>query len=88
LQIVQEREQEIETLWATLTILSDDKRCTTDDHIAREQYAAQTRLLAGQHADKTQRLHQWADDKAAYLSVREICNTSELALFLLGVFDA
>jgi hypothetical protein len=59
-----------------------------DDHLQREEYADKTRLLAGQHADKSSQLQAWVAEKKAYLARPETVNTTADARFHLAVFDA
>jgi hypothetical protein len=80
-------ELQVDAMWEELTTLSDEKRRVLDDHLAREQYAADTRLLAGQHDDKFAQLLTWAAEKSEYLEVREVINTVRDALYHLSVHD-
>eukprot|EP00912_Choanoflagellata_sp_UC4_P001444 UC4_evm1s900 len=51
--------------------LRDAKKGVLDDDLAREIYAAETRLLVDQHIERAKALEAWADEKAAYLKFRE-----------------
>jgi len=67
------------------------KRKVIEDHIAREQYAEETRKLAAQHADQFAKYTEWTKVKEAALRARETVEaiadvTKQLAL--LDAFDA
>eukprot|EP00041_Stephanoeca_diplocostata_P039173 m.1595633 g.1595633 ORF g.1595633 m.1595633 type:complete len:371 (-) comp25342_c0_seq39:7209-8321(-) len=47
------------------------KREILDDDLARELYAAETRLMAGQHQDAFAVIQKWSDEKLEYLKARE-----------------
>ncbi|EDQ86636.1 uncharacterized protein MONBRDRAFT_28031 [Monosiga brevicollis MX1] len=81
-------ESRITTRWAELDGLATEKQAVLDDHLAREEYAEQTRLLAGQHLDQHNRLQAWATEKQAYLDVRETVDTVQDAHYHLSVHQA
>ena len=68
---IQAREKEIDSMWANLTTLSDEKRRVLDDHLARETYAAETRVLNRGHVDKFDKLMAWVAEKEEYLNKKE-----------------
>eukprot|EP00051_Salpingoeca_urceolata_P017390 m.236470 g.236470 ORF g.236470 m.236470 type:complete len:1366 (+) comp18939_c2_seq7:236-4333(+) len=80
-------EQAVDALWAEFDTLSQDKQTLLDDHLARELYAEETRLIAGQHVDKSKQILAWAAEKNAYLQVREPCDTVGDAQFLISTLD-
>lgn len=86
-EAVRELETQVDTLWTSLTTLSDEKQRVLDDHLAREEYAAHTRLLAGQHDDKFTQLLTWSAEKSQYLEQREDITTVRDALYHLSVHD-
>lgn len=49
-------ETAVDALWVEIEGMAAEKRRILDDHLARELYAQETRLLAGQHEDKANQL--------------------------------
>ena len=81
-------ETQVQGFWALLTEKSDEKQRVLDDHLVREEYAEQTRLLAAQHDNRHSQLTAWGAEKLAYLAVREDINTVQEAHYQLSVHDA
>eukprot|EP00911_Craspedida_sp_UC1_P002721 UC1_evm2s1999 len=87
-EVVLALEGEIDAAFVGLEASAAEKKLVLEDDLARELFAQETRLLAGQHRDKAAHLMTWAADKAEYLAARESCDTVARARALLGAFTA
>ncbi|EGD76823.1 paramyosin [Salpingoeca rosetta] len=87
---VNAREQEVVSKWEQLNVLAEEKQKVLEDHLAREEYAEQTRLLAGQHHNRVLQLEAWYKPRQQFLDVhcRETVHTVDDALYRLGEYEA
>jgi len=83
-------EGEVTDLLQKLTTAHAAKLAILEDDLARELFAEETRLLAGQHTDQATHCAHWATEKSAYLgedimvhSVRD----AQVALSVLAAYD-
>jgi len=71
-----------------LTVAHAEKKSILEDDLARELFAEETRLMAGQHIDKATQCARWANEKAAYLQQDLIVHSIREAKVGLSVLDA
>eukprot|EP00043_Microstomoeca_roanoka_P017478 m.182433 g.182433 ORF g.182433 m.182433 type:complete len:1285 (+) comp16641_c0_seq1:297-4151(+) len=87
---IRNRQSEVDAWWLQLRALADTKRLILEDHLAREEYAVHTRLLAGQHRNQTKHLEAWFTPSYEFLTKHclEHVHTVDDALARLGQYEA
>lgn len=78
-QMINERENFVQSSWATLATQSAQKKLVLEDDLAREKYREEIRLCNMEHADRSSTLQAWIEQKEAYLDVREMIDTVDKA---------
>jgi len=68
---VETRNKWVDDKYEELQQLAATKRHVLEDHLAREEYAAESRKLAAQHNDQFDKFVAWAAAKEEYLRARE-----------------
>lgn len=81
-------EAEVAADLSDLAGVSAAKKATLDDDLARELYAEETRLIAGQHVDTALGCARWANDKAAYLQTDVLVHSIREAQVASSVLEA
>ena len=87
-EAVKALEDAADMLWAELAEKSARKKATLDDDLARELYAEETRLLAGQHCGKYDACCAWATEKLAELEIEPKVASIGDAQLLISLLDA
>lgn len=81
-------EKEIDDFLGTLTTAHAAKLTILEDDLARELYAEESRLLAGQHTDQAMQCARWATEKSAYLGDDVMVHSVREAKVALSVLTA
>lgn len=81
-------EDQAQDLLKQLDTASVAKRAVLDDDLARELYAEETRLIAGQHVDKGLQCANWATEKTTYLQSDVVVHSIREADVALSLLDA
>lgn len=86
--VVDTLEAAVDTMLDALATAAVAKKAVLEDDLARELYAEESRLLAGQHVDTGIACAKWANDKAAYLQTDVVVHSIREAQVALSVLDA
>jgi len=87
-EVVKKRESTVDEKWQLLSQLSEEKKKVLEDDVAREDFAAKTRLLNRTHIDKHSSLSSWVQEKENYLKTKEAISSVGEALTHLSLLEA
>jgi len=85
---VEEHLAEMDQRFTAAAKAAEDKEKIYNDHLARETYAEETRVLAKQHDDQYQRIAAWVAAREKYLNAREDVHSVAEATTQLSVLAA